>query len=77
MTGEEFKKLRKRLNLTQKQVAELLGYGLRMIKYWESGKYDVDKSAGMVLVLLSECGEELRERVLKSYSHEYDFNRGG
>lgn len=65
MTGEEFKKLRKKLNLTQTQCGDLLGYSRQQVLNWEKNKYAVDKSAGMVLTLLERIGDpELVDEVL-------------
>lgn len=42
MTPNEFKKLRKHLNLSQKEMAEALGLKRRMIQYYEKGVRDGD-----------------------------------
>ncbi len=41
MEPEEFLMIRKRLKLTQTQIANDLGVSLRTIKYYESGQVDV------------------------------------
>ena len=73
MKGEEFKQMRKDLGLTQAQAAVMLGYTRQMIINWEKDKYPVDKSAGLVLKLLTLCnhkkimiyGDDVLDRVIK------------
>ena len=39
MTSEEFKALRRDMDLTQEELAEKLSKSIRMVRYWENGKF--------------------------------------
>jgi len=54
MTAKQFKIARKKLGMTQKEMAALLGYSREQVAYWEGGKYEVPKVVELCLGLLIE-----------------------
>lgn len=54
MNNLEFKKIRKNLSLTQKELADKLGYSLSSIQKWESGDRIVDDFTADKLLKLSQ-----------------------
>jgi len=51
MTPDKFRDARKRLGLTQPQVAALLGVARNTITRWETGTHPVDETAARLLRL--------------------------
>ncbi len=49
MEGKELKKIRKELNLTQTDLADILGVKMNTVYRWESGILDVPKSIGLAM----------------------------
>lgn len=49
MTAEELKKLRKKLGLTQKEMAERMGISLRAYQYKEAGQRQISRQDEMIL----------------------------
>lgn len=45
MNALEIKKIRKKLDFSQKKFAELCGVGLRTVQFWESGERKISKGA--------------------------------
>jgi transcriptional regulator with XRE-family HTH domain len=65
MTSGEFKKLRKFLKLSQKEMAEALGLKRRMIQYYEKGErdgepLDIPKAVELACYALSAGVREFR-----------------
>lgn len=44
MTGEEFLERRRKLNLTQEQIAKALGVGKQAVKNWEANRRAIRQS---------------------------------
>lgn len=72
MNKEEIKKFREINNLTQEQLAEITGVGVRTIKSWEYGERNISKSALQIIENYPQSGiinknvtNELKE---KSYN---------
>ena len=53
-SGEEIKKIRKRLNMTQKLFAAALGVSVKTVEAWESGINTPSGIANRMLELLSQ-----------------------
>jgi len=53
-SGEEIKKIRKRLNMTQKLFAAALGVSAKTVEAWESGTNTPSGIANRMLELLSQ-----------------------
>jgi DNA-binding transcriptional regulator YiaG len=45
MKPEELRQIRKQLNLTQQQLADILGVSSRQVIRWEKGDYPISKIA--------------------------------
>lgn len=60
------KNLRKKLNLTQQQLATLLGVNIRAAQYWDAGKRFPDESSEMKLNYLAK--RNCRVNILKKNS---------
>jgi len=54
----DFKKRRKALGLTVKQIAPLLGYKWRSVEAWDQGRREPSKSALMLLDNLVKATKE-------------------
>lgn len=71
MTSGEFKKLRKFLKLSQKEMAEVLGLKRRMIQYYEKGErdgemLDIPKAVELACFALAAGVREYRFTVPKN-----------
>ena len=51
-TGSEIRFLRKRMELSRKSLADLLGYSDRQVRRWEAGKAEIPAPASRLLRLL-------------------------
>ena len=49
LTKEQFKTIRKELQYTQKEFAEMLGLTIRMITYYESGQIPVNRTVSILV----------------------------
>ena len=49
LTKEQFKSIRKELQYTQKEFAEMLGLTIRMITYYESGQIPVNRTVSILV----------------------------
>ena len=58
MNGKEFKKLRKKLNKTQKEIAQLLGVSVKAVNSYEQGWRNISPHIERQMFFLSP---ELRE----------------
>ena len=54
MTETEIRGLRKRMGLTQQQLADLLGVTFVTVSRWENGTHGIRESAARLLRLLAE-----------------------
>ena len=45
MDASELKRIRKKLNFSQKKFAELCDVGIRTVQFWESGERTIPKGA--------------------------------
>ncbi len=62
MTGNEVRRLRARLGLTQKQLAELVGVTSNSVARWERDELGVRESAARLMQLLAEQRRPRRRR---------------
>jgi len=49
LTKEQFKTIRKELQYTQKEFAEMLGLTIRMITYYESGQIPINRTVSILV----------------------------
>lgn len=56
MTGEEVRRIRLRLGLTQAQLAERVGVSRHTVTMWESERMGIRESAARLLKLLAKGG---------------------
>ena len=61
ITGEEIKELRKKLGLTQEELARLLGVGFSTVNRWENNKATPTGQSLVTLNKLKELVEEAEE----------------
>lgn len=54
MEGKELKTLRKELNLTQTELADILGVKMNTVYRWESGILDVPKYIALAMKAVKE-----------------------
>lgn len=60
MTGEDIKKIRKKLLLIQSELADELGVNISTIRFWEQGKRGISiRSQRLVLEYCKKKGVEL------------------
>ena len=71
---EKIKALRKKLNLTQPQLAELLGTSQVVISYWETGRGNPSSISQKFLGLIAEkiSVEEVKEKIKKEQKYNKD-----
>jgi len=62
MTGEEVGALRKRLGLTQVELAELVGVAPNSVARWERGEMRVRESAARLMRLLAQQRPKRRRK---------------
>lgn len=62
ITAEEIKKFRKKLGMTQKKFAELLGVSKPTVERWENGEKKITGPVVMLIDLLSEHDDWLENR---------------
>lgn len=60
MTPQEFKAIRKDLELTQAVLARVLGVGSRTVRKWEAGDRAINPTAAIVMTWLAGAGESVR-----------------
>lgn len=51
--SDELRAIRQRLNLTQRQFAEIYGFEVNSIKSWESGRRKPDRANSLLIKLIS------------------------
>ena len=61
ITAEELKNFRKKINLTQKEFAELIGVSKPTIERWETSDKGITGPVVLLIDLLSEHDEWLRQ----------------
>lgn len=54
MSGEEFRKLRQAMGLSQEELGELIDVSARGVRRWENGEVDIPKVAELGLRYLAE-----------------------
>jgi len=70
MKGKEIKLIRKKLGLTQQQLADKLNYSLSMVQKWENGVRDIDEfTAGVIKQFESEISN-LHQKVAQKINLE-------
>lgn len=71
---EKIKALRKKLELTQPQLAELLGTSQVLISYWETGRGNPSSISQKFLGLIAEkiSVEEVKEKIKKEQKYKKD-----
>ena len=63
LTKEQFKTIRKELQYTQKEFAEMLGLTIRMITYYESGQIPVNRTVSILVNRIYQ--DEKQEKAMK------------
>ncbi|MDB0602126.1 helix-turn-helix domain-containing protein [Tenacibaculum maritimum] len=58
MSNLEIKKIRKEMNLNQKEFAKMLGVGERAVQTWESGERNISQSAELLLKMILDKNEQ-------------------
>ena len=71
MTGKELKRLRKRMGLSQRQLADLLGVLYVSVSRCERGGRGIGEPTGQLIRLVEED-----RRVLEMFKKRYGKNRG-
>lgn len=61
MTGEEVRRIRKRLGLTQAEFAETVGVATNSVARWERGELGIRESAARLMRLLEKSKPKLRK----------------
>ena len=62
MTGEEVRRLRRQLGVTQVELAQLVGVAPNSVARWERGEMRVRESAARLMRLLAQQRRSLRRR---------------
>ena len=55
MNPDDFRRYRKTLDLTQKELAEVLEVGIRTVQRWETGETPIPGPAGLCVDIMSLC----------------------
>lgn len=54
LSSDDIRRIRKKLNIRQKDLAELVNVSVKTVEHWESGKTEVKGAAAVLLWLLEE-----------------------
>ncbi len=63
-TPEKIKRMRERLNFSQKTFAQILGVSIKSIEAWESGRSEANGSAQRMLSIIDQDAESLEKYAL-------------
>jgi len=77
LTGDEIKEIRKRLNLTQEQISEILGGGLKSFARYESGHICQSRAMDNLLRILNKYPDVIHiilKRSSEGYMRQKDEN---
>ena len=66
--GEEIKKMREKLNLSQRTFAEIIGVSAKSIEAWESGRSEPNGSAQRMLSIINHDEKSLEKLELMQIS---------
>jgi DNA-binding transcriptional regulator YiaG len=62
MTGDEVRRLRKRLGLTQVELADMVGVSSNSLARWERGELGIRESAARLMKLLAKQPPKRRKK---------------
>lgn len=74
LTGKEFRFIRKQMNISQEDLAEILGVNGQTVARWEKDEFDIPGPAELLfrVIYLSEILEKVDPRVLAAHLREAD-----